>query len=287
MNKIKIQEDIIYNKFVKNNMKIIHISDIHFNVNTTSRKLALLKESIIREEANYLMVTGDTIDNGEIINNEDKIQELLTFFQEIAKTTKIIISIGNHDTFRDCMTFFKKLGKINNIHVLDNTSYLDEFIYVVGFTLPNKYYYNSSGDESLEYLCDTLDTHSLLWKKVPNNKLKIAMIHSPIKLTEEVVLDKIANFDLVLCGHTHDGVVPEFLKFLFRGNRGIISPLKKMFPKIARGKIIKNVNNKKVVIIICGGVTKLSPMNIKVFNILNFVYYIGMNRIIVKGEERI
>ena len=286
MNKIKIQDDVIYNKLIKNDIKIIHISDIHFNINTTSKKLDLLSQSILLEKANYLMVTGDTIDNAEIINHEDKIKELVDFFKKIAKDTKIIISIGNHDTFRDCTAFFKKLDDINNIHVLDNTSYLDEYIYVAGFTLPNNYYYNDSHDESVEYLCDTLDKHTDLWKKLPNNKVKIGLIHSPIKLTEEEVLKKITGFDLILCGHTHDGVVPEFLKCLFRGNRGIISPLKKFFPNIARGKIVKKINDKELVIIICGGITKLSPMNIKLFNILNFVYYIGVNRIMIKGEEK-
>lgn len=285
MNKIKIQEDIIYNKLVKNDIKIIHISDIHFNINTTGKKLDLLREKIINEKASYVMVTGDTIDNAEIIDNEDKIKELIVFLKKIAKDTKIIISIGNHDTFKNCTTFFKKLDAIDNIHVLDNESYMDEFVYVVGFTLPNNYYYNDSHDESVEYLCDTLDKNKKLWENIPNNKVKIALIHSPIKLTEEVVIKKLANFDLILCGHTHDGVVPEFLKFLFKGNRGIISPLKKFFPRIAKGKIVKNINDRELVIIICGGVTKLSPMNIKLFNILNFVYYIGVNRIIIKGKE--
>jgi len=285
MNKIKIQEDIVYNKNFKNDIKIIHISDIHFNINTTSKKLDILSESIIREKTDYVMITGDTIDRAEIIDNEDKIKELVAFLKKIAKSTKIIISIGNHDTFKNCRIFFKKIDDINNIWVLDNLSYTDDYIYVAGFTLPNNYYYNDSGDESTEYLCDTLDKYNDFWKKMPNNKIKIAMIHSPIKLTEDLVLAKLANFDLVLCGHTHDGVVPEFLKLFFRGNRGIISPLKKFFPKIARGKIVKCVNNKELVIIISGGVTKISPMNIKLFNILNFVYYIGVNRIIIKGKE--
>ena len=285
MDKIKVQEDIVYNKYADGDIKIIHISDIHFNINTTRKKLDLISEKIIHEKANYLMVTGDTIDRAEIIDNEDKIKELIAFFKKIAKYIRIIISIGNHDTFKNCNAFFKKLDDIDNIYVLDNLSYVDEYLYVAGFTLPNIYYYNDTGDESTECLCDTLDKNKKLWNNLPNDKIKIALIHSPTKLTEENVLNRLSGYDLILSGHTHDGVVPEFLKIFFGKNRGIISPLKKFFPKIARGKIVKEFNNKKIVIIISGGVTKLSPMNIKLLNILNAIYYIGVNRIIIKRKE--
>ena len=284
MNQIKIHEDIIYNDVTKRNLNIMHISDIHFNFNTKDKKLDLLSERIIKEKPDYLMATGDTIDMAEIIDDV-KINKLVAFFEKIASATKIIISIGNHDTFKDCSSFFRKLNSIKNVWVLDNLSYEDEFIYVAGFTLPNIYYYNDSGDESTESLCESLDKNKKLWKNLPSDKVKIALIHSPIKLTEEVVLKRLSGYDFILSGHTHDGVVPEFLKVFFKENQGIISPCKKFFPKIARGKIVKNVNNKKIVIFICGGVTKLSPMNIKLFNILNFVYYIDINRIIIERKE--
>ena len=80
-------------------------------------------------------------------------------------------------------------------------------------------------------------------------------------------------------------MIPDIFKCLFRGNWGIVSPSKGLFPKIARGKLIKEVGKKKITIIITGGVTKLSLVSAKWLSNYNFVYNIGVNRIIITQER--
>ena len=282
MSRIKEKVDIIYNN-TKKEIVIAHISDIHFNKNTKVNKLNKIKDYLIKMKPDYLMITGDLLDEPSITKNSKKIKELVVFLTDIAVHTKIIIGIGNHDVIsRNDIKFFDKLDDLNNIYVLNNKSYQDEFIYVGGFTLPNEYYYNVTKNEMTEVLLNLLSDNDNIVSKLPKDLPKIALIHSPIKLTESSVLDKLKEYDLILCGHTHDGMVPEFLKFIFKDNSGIIAPNKKFFPKIAKGKIEKKINDKKITIVICGGITKLGLRSGHIFAKLNFVYSMSINKIIIK-----
>ncbi len=285
MNKLKIQEDIIYNKYIKNDLKIIHLADIHFNVNMKEKRLKLVSDGINKEKADYIIITGDIVDSAVITYNLEKMKELVNFFHNIAKNNKVIISLGNHDIKLDCKKFFNELSQIKNITVLDNENYFDKYLCISGLTLPSNFYYNKLDREPKKVFMKHLDKYSQLISDLPSDKLKIALIHSPMILVDNDILSKLANYDLILSGHMHDGMVPEFLKFVFGKNRGIISPYKRLFPKIARGKIVKKINDKEITLIITGGVTKLSLVSAKWLSKLNFVYNVGMNRIIIKRKE--
>ena len=81
----------------------------------------------------------------------------------------------------------------------------------------------------------------------------------------ETNIIKDIDVDLILCGHTHGGVVPWFLRGIF-GTNGIISPSKSLFPKKCYGRIKKDNKN----IIITSGITMLAPSHLKLVN--NFLY---------------
>ena len=141
MNRIKKTTDIVYNTNTKKDLTIIHISDIHFNTNTSLSKLNKLTTEIKKNNPDYIMISGDLIDEPKIIKNKYKIKELLQFLSNLSEITKIFISLGNHDIFSsEDLKFFNKLNELKNIYILDNDCYKDEFIYISGLTLPNNYY---------------------------------------------------------------------------------------------------------------------------------------------------
>lgn len=286
MNKIKTTTDILYNKKINKDIIIAHISDIHFSKTTKYKKLEDLLNYIKNIKPNYIMITGDLIDIPNI-TKDSKIKELISFLTKLSKIAKVLISLGNHDIIlKEDFIFFEHLNSLNNIHVLNDSSYIDEFIYVLGVTLPNEYYYNITGAESTDLLIAKLNNLGNLIHKLPKNIYHIAMIHSPINLTDKSVLEKLSNFDLILSGHTHNGMVPDCLNFLFRGNMGIIAPRKNWFPKIAKGKIVIKNNNSNITIIINGAITKLSLQSGKIFSKFNFVYNASVNKIILKKERK-
>ena len=175
--------------------------------------------------------------------------------------------------------------EFNNIILLDNDSYQDDYIYIAGLTLPSKYYYNITYDESSDILLEHIQHHQELISKLPARLPKVLLIHSPIKLTDEEVLNKLSSYDLILSGHTHAGMVPDFLNKFFKKNTGIIAPNKKWFPEISRGKIEKMRKGKRITIIITGGITKLSLKSSKLLSKLNFVYNISINKIIITKKR--
>lgn len=282
MNKVKITENYVYHKNGQE-LTILHMADIHFNVNTKQKLFTKIINKVAELKPNYLIITGDIIDKPTIIKeNKQKLKELVKFLADLGEITKVLISLGNHDImYEEDFKFFKKIDQINNIYVLNNQIYSDEYIYVAGFTLPGRYYYNLYGKESVETLLKELKLNSKLLTKLPNNKVKIGLFHSPIGIINDEVWDKLNEFDLLLSGHMHDGMVPDFLKVFFPKNMGIISPAKKLFPKICRGRVNKDGRT----LIITGGITKLSLKSAKRLSKFNFVYNIGINKIILTNKK--
>ena len=286
MNRIKKTTDIVYNTNTKKDLTIIHISDIHFNTDTSLSKLNKLTTEIKKNNPDYIMISGDLIDEPKIIKNKYKIKELLQFLSNLSEITKIFISLGNHDIFSpEDLKFFNKLNELKNIYILDNDCYKDEFIYISGLTLPNNYYYNITHEESSEVLVKHLTNNRKLISKLPRELPKVILIHSPIKLTNKEVLNKLKEYDLILSGHTHNGMVPGILKSLFPKNKGLIAPNKTLFPEIAKGKIEVNQDNKKITIIINGHIIKLSSKSSKILSKLNIVYPISINKIIITKKR--
>lgn len=77
-------------------------------------------------------------------------------------------------------------------------------------------------------------------------------------MSDSEILKYIDEFDLILSGHMHNGLVFPFMEKVFPKNRGVISPLRNIFPDNARG--IKNIkyNEKNIKLVITGGVTKFA-----------------------------
>ncbi len=285
MNKIKITTDTVQVENTKKDLTLIHISDIHFNINTKIEKLDKIRNKIYQLKPDYIVITGDLIDEPTITKNKQKIKKLLLFLTSLGNIAKVFISLGNHDIFATGdFTFFKNLDELKNIYILNDNFYQDESIYISGLTLPTNYYYNLLHEESKERFLEHLHENRKLIEKVPKNIPKVVLIHSPIRLTDEEILKKLKNYDLILSGHTHDGMVPNFLTPIFKNN-GIIAPNKKLFPKNIRGKLEREIDFKKITIIISGGITKLSERSSKILSKLNFFYDISINKIIITKKR--
>ena len=288
MNKIEIHKDIVYSSKAVKDITLIHLADIHFSKTFNIKKFDKIKKAIYLNNPDYVVITGDTIDNPSITKDKLRIKKLLLFLTDISSFTKVIISLGNHDVFRnEDLKFFKNLNDLKNIYIVNNDTYIDEHIYISGLTLPTSYYYNMSKSESTEILLDHLKKNKKLTTNLPIKVPKVSLIHSPIRLTEKEVLDCLKEYDLLLSGHTHGGMVPKILDKVFKQNQGIIAPNKKLLPEVARGKIEKNVLNKKITIIINSGITKLSVNSAKILNKLNFLYNIDINKIIITNKKGI
>ena len=282
MKNIEIVKDILSSKKLKKDITFIHIGDIHYNETTSAKKLEYIKYAIEDAHPDYIFITGDLLDRPKITKNKEKIKLLVSWLNSLGNIAKVFISLGNHDIIlEEDYKFFNKLNDINNIYVLNNQSYEDENVFISGFTLPTNYYYNIEKHEDENALLETLQNNFNLVTNLPKKKYKVALIHSPILLSEKKVIEKLKEYDLILSGHMHNGLIPRTLDKIIKNNYGLISPDKRLFAKNTRGKI----KTKYYTIIITGGITKLSPSSTKILSKLNGLYPISINKITVKGEK--
>lgn len=282
MKNIEIVKDILSSKKLKKDITFIHIGDIHYNETTSTKKLEYIKYAIEDAHPDYIFITGDLLDRPKITKNKEKIKLLVSWLNSLGNIAKVFISLGNHDIIlEEDYKFFNKLNDINNIYVLNNQSYEDENVFISGFTLPTNYYYNIEKHEDEDALLETLQNNFNLVTNLPKKKYKVALIHSPILLSEKKVVEKLKEYDLILSGHMHNGLIPRILDKIIKNNYGLISPDKRFFAKNTRGKI----KTKYYTIIITGGITKLSPSSTKILSKLNGLYPISINKITVKGEK--
>lgn len=282
MKNIEIVKNILSSKKLKKDITFIHIGDIHYNETTSTKKLEYIKYAIEDAHPDYIFITGDLLDRPKITKNKEKIKLLVSWLNSLGNIAKVFISLGNHDIIlEEDYKFFNKLNDINNIYVLNNQSYEDEKVFISGFTLPTNYYYNIEKHEDENALLETLQNNFNLVTNLPKKKYKVALIHSPILLSEKKVIEKLKEYDLILSGHMHNGLIPKILDKIIKNNYGLISPDKRLFAKNTRGKI----KTKYYTIIITGGITKLSPSSTKILSKLNGLYPISINKITVKGEK--
>lgn len=238
----------------KANIRIVQISDIHFSENYKINRLEKIKNNIIKMNPDYICIVGDLIDERNINN----IEIFRNWLKEISEICKTIIVIGNHELIKkDNNKYIKQEDiswltslKSEKLIVLNKEVYKDKNINFIGYDLDYNYYYKNKKnkkrdytkiDEEVDNLIENIDGYNIL------------LVHTPAFIFNQDNYKDIKNFDkidLVLCGHTHGGLIPSFIP----GHAGIVSPSKSLFPKNVRGKIkIKNTN-----IIICGGIMKLS-----------------------------
>lgn len=256
-------KETIYN--IENNIdiKVGIISDIHFSDNLKNSKLNKLKKYILSNSFDYILIPGDIVDCVNEVKGESV--RVRNFLSDISKSSKIIIGIGNHDiTFvgeKKCVynsndVFFNELNSINNVYVLNNDYYEDDYVYICGLTLPHIYYKS----ENIDILNSVIKDNKKLLKGKKNKK-NLLLIHSPYRVNK--VLDKFDSFDYIISGHMHNGCVPPLLNKLWNSNRGIITPNKRLFGKYARGRY-KNI-------IINGPITTFSKRS-GIFRLFNFMF---------------
>ena len=252
--------------------KICLIADVHFSKVFNLKTFNKLYNNIVKNKPNYVCIVGDLIDYQEITLNKH-IEKLYAFLKKLSKKTKVIISLGNHDitTYKDesaSIELFKlNLKTISNLVLLDNEKYIENNICFIGYTEQYETLYKDNVDDKI------IEGVSNLTKDLKKNTYNILLSHNPLKVTSDSIYKKIVNHDrinLILSGHTHNGMLPNFIKT----NTLFISPRKRFFVKMGRGYFVKENTN----VVITGGVTKLGQKS-EIFRYFNFLYGINIDYI--------
>lgn len=244
-----------YNLSNKLNKSIVLISDIHYYSKKDIILLNKVLDNIKKIKPDYICITGDTLDNSNI----NDLNLLIEWLSKLTNICKVIMVLGNHEYYYNKKnniyklndSYINKIKNINNLYFLDNQNKVIDSINFIGLTLPIEHY---------QFFSENKEDFKRYIKNIKINKkyYNILLCHSPINIVKEEIINKI-DVDLVLCGHTHGGIVPRFLRFIFKQS-GLISPQKTLFPKNVYGNIkLKNKN-----IIITSGIKVISESHFKI-----------------------
>lgn len=230
--------------------KILAISDVHFS-EKTAENLTHLAEKAEQIQPQLITISGDLVDSLSSIDSSHEAKRLEAWLKRLGKVAPVILCLGNHDFYRKAENFHTSFSKergffidspdpliklvngIENVHLLNDEAYENHDFYVYSLTLPPNYYcYDKKVnpiDEDANILINKLDEASSKFAKLPKHKTKIILVHSPAHLTDERAKPALENFDFVIAGHMHNGVVPPLLNEVWRGHHGIVTPGKRFF----------------------------------------------------------
>lgn len=249
-----------YNLSSNLNKSIVLISDIHYENKSDIKHLNKILDNIRKIKPNYICIPGDIIDKADVRN----FNQFIIWLEKLTTITKVIVALGNHEFYKNKYKRIFELNKeninkiknINNLYLLDNSNLIIDNINFMGLTLPIDHYMEKSENKEdfKKYIKNI---------KVKDNYYNILLCHTPINIVKEDIIKGI-DVNLILCGHMHGGIVPNFLRKVF-GHSGIISPSKHLFPSNVYGHI--KMNDKDI--IITSGI-KMLPNRLKLFN--NLLY---------------
>lgn len=285
MNKIHETSYKIFNEKVNGNFKVVIISDLHFSYKIDNNYLYKLYCYLKYINPDYILIPGDLIDSINMIEDSKEKERLLRWIQKLS-FTKVIISLASHDFCKKNLSenstskweycydekLFEDINNIKNTLVLDNDSFSDNNLYVVGLTQPWEYYNPSepkdTSCECKEELVNLLNTfRNDLIHNLPNDKVNLSMIHSPVYLKDDDIEEILKEFDYYISGHMHNGCVPPILYELWKSSRGLITPDKHFFRKNERNTFLTKDDK----LIVCGPLTMFQECT-GIIQKFNFLY---------------
>ena len=270
-----IKEYTIPSNKILENKRIVTISDLHFNNNITYQELENLLVRIVDLAPNYIFILGDLFTFNELEKPMFKIN-MLKFLNDLASVSKTFVILGNKDiiysnqfksfevNLDDILDFYDK----TKVHALNNDVLEEIDLNIIAFQKS----YNSYLEEfkKIDTLKEEIQRFFLNVENIlTNDKYNILLTHSHLDILK-TKCEELKQIDLMLAGHTHNALVPNFLEEVFPKHLGIITA-NKFFPKFTRG----DISNKGMSIIINGGITKISDAHSPIIKKLTKNFYPG------------
>lgn len=224
----------IKSKNIDNNFKITVITDLHsMNFGGDNQ---IVVDIIKKEAPDMIAVVGDIVD--EYNNNITNALNIMTKLPQIAPTYYVV---GNHDYKCERYLEFRRKIRNSNVTILENEiNYIEingNQVAVLGLTS-----YSSGEYEETEYI-------DLMKKFCENSCYKILLCHYPEYTSWFFESDKYYeyDFDLMLSGHTHGGLI----RLPIIG--GLYAPNQGFFPKYSKGLYYIDKGNKKPYYMVISG----------------------------------
>ncbi len=258
----------IRNKKPKNK-RIVVLSDVHYYDKKNIKKLNIVLKKVEKLNPNYICMPGDLFDEKYIYDEK----MFYDWLERLGKICPVIISLGNHEMYDTVYEkdnsfnkdVYDKVKKVDNVFVLDNELKSMDGINFIGLTYTFEYY-EEYREDNKEYLIKYINDNINFSCK----GYTVLLVHSPIEIIKEEVFKNLKcskYVDLVISGHTHGGVTPNFMKKFMKGT-GLFEPTPNH--KIISKKSYGKYQIGDTTFIISSGIKKLSHTNS--FRKLDFLF---------------
>lgn len=243
----KIKRLTFYSDKIRKDMKFLIVSDIHLTNEVgyeNLRKISTLNEV---ENIDHIILPGDVVNDVNDLENKKFKEFLQNALFELSHRKPVFVSYGNHDqmtksssnewTIGNRLLLKQTIKEIPNFYFVGNNQMIEkDGIEYAGFS-PVFSYYEGKKEDKLDYQSNfSSNIDNVIFS---NDKYSIFLTHEPqsiIKLSKEKGQCILPNTDLVVSGHMHNGLVPNFMQ-KFMKNKGFISPQMELFPEYAQGEV--------------------------------------------------
>ena len=241
----RIRESTFYNANVKRDIRIVSIGDIHISQNVELEAIDKILKVIEELKPDYICLLGDIIDSPTELTYEKRLLELEVLIKSCNNIANTFIIIGNHDFYYDkdsntitLSHIWEDYDKLDNVYLLKDKSFTDDNIFIGGYMQKGDAYYSKENnkEDPMNYYID-LGGHQDLYKKLPSDKFKLFLTHSPEPIQSVMNQNLLKDYNLIITGHYHNGVVPSFLEWAVPKNKGLLTPRRTVLPNEARGVV--------------------------------------------------
>lgn len=227
---------------------IVCLSDLHYTSNNPKYILVDLLYKIDSIQPDYICFLGDLVD-------DDSYQIVINWLNSLAKIAPVYFVYGNHDIEKYIINDKKyyvpsalstkvkdAIRNIDNLTVLANNKMASKN----GFSFCGANFYdNSRFNQLIKYLNDKYPHFSSV-------NFNILLSHNPgimnsvyYKQLNQIYRD---SLDLIISGHTHNGLVPRKIDKIIPGTKGIYLKAEGLFPKYVRNETVLEDNNKGIIV---------------------------------------
>lgn len=188
--KIKSYE-IIIDKYIKEPINIVMISDIHLGNIIRNKRLKKMVQTVNSLNPDIIAIAGDIVDSNITPFTERNMAEEFSHLKSKYGTYAVL---GNHDLMTKSIDKIIKILSENKVTVLrDEAILIDNYFYIIGRDDITIKLYTKKNRKPLIDITKNLD----------NSKPLILIDHNPKDIKESYN----ANIDLQLSGHTHKGQI--------------------------------------------------------------------------------
>ncbi|WP_297888346.1 metallophosphoesterase [Sulfurihydrogenibium sp.] len=201
---LKVYKFVIYSDKVPKDVKIMQISDLHLSQVMREDKIKMILDVYKKENPDIVISTGDLVD-GKVSTKQSYINLLNQINPPLGKYA----ILGNHEYYTDINDAIK-FHILSGFKLLRNETISENGINIVGV--------DDIDGVRLGYIAEYPEKDLFFGLKKDN--FTIFLKHQP-KLDESLV----GQFDLMLSGHTHGGVifpVKYILRKIFVADFGLI-----------------------------------------------------------------